>query len=110
MPAPQRYSTRMLRDLVGHAFAVSAPIPVDEERINALADVPRDQQWIAITYGLDNIRFIGPAPAGKRVIAGCNVTEIEEQGPNERLSRFAATLNVEGLGKSALVGGVLAMG
>ena len=34
MPAPQGYSTRTLRDFVGHDFGASAPIAVEQELIN----------------------------------------------------------------------------
>src|ERR1700758_4959259 len=121
MPTPQGYSIRALRDFVGHDFGASAPITVDQERINTFADVTGDHQWIhvdvarakaespfggpvahgfltlsllaaavgsagvvpadakgAINYGLDNIRFIAPVPAGKRVMASFKLTDVAD--------------------------------
>ena len=152
MSAPQGYSTRTLRDFVGHGFGASAPLIVDQERINGFADVTGDHQWIhvdvarakaespfggpvahgfltlsllaaavgsagvvpadakgAINYGLDNIRFIAPVPAGKRVTASFKLTDVEDKGPKGQLLRLAAALNVEGSDKPALVGDVLAL-
>jgi len=152
MSAPQGYSTRTLGDFVGHAFGASAPITVDQQRINTFADVTGDQQWIhvdvararaespfggpvahgfltlsllaaavgsagvvpadargAINYGLDNIRFIAPVPAGKRVLASFKLTGVEDKGPKGQLLRLAAALNIEGSEKPALVGDVLVL-
>jgi acyl dehydratase len=152
MPAPQGYSVRTLANFVGHDFGASAPIAVDQERINTFADVTGDHQWIhvdvarakaesplggpvahgfltlallaaavgsagvvppdskgAINYGLDNIRFIAPVAAGKRVMASFTLTAVEDKGPKGQLLRLAAALNVEGSEKPALVGDVLVL-
>ena len=135
MSAPQGYSTRTLGDFVGHAFGASAPITVDQQRINTFADVTGDQQWIhvdvararaespfggpvahgfltlsllaaavgsagvvpgdakgAINYGLDNVRFIAPVPAGKRVTGSFKLTPVEDEGRKRRLSQLADVL------------------
>ena len=152
MPAPDGYSIRTLKDFVGHAFDLSAPIIVDQERINTFADVTGDHQWIhvdvarakaespfggpvahgflsltllaatigsagvvpcdakgAINYGLENIRFIAPVPAGKRVAASFKLAQVEDKGPKGQVLRLAAALSVEGSDKPALVGDVLVL-
>jgi acyl dehydratase len=152
MPAPQGYSTRTLKDFVGCDFGSSDPITVDQERINAFADVTGDHQWIhvdvertkkespfggpvahgfltlsllaaavasagvvpadakgALNYGLDNIRFIAPVPAGKRVSANFKLIGVDDKGPKGQLLRIAATLNVDGSAKPAVVGELLAL-
>ena len=48
MPAPKGYSVRTLKDFVGHDFGASAPIRVDQIRINTFADVTGDHQWIHV--------------------------------------------------------------
>jgi acyl dehydratase len=48
MPAPQGYSIRALGDFVGHDFVASAPVTVDQERINTFADITGDHQWIHV--------------------------------------------------------------
>jgi acyl dehydratase len=48
MPAPKGYSTGTLKDFIGHDFGASAPIKVDQVRINTFADVTGDHQWIHV--------------------------------------------------------------
>jgi acyl dehydratase len=48
MPAPKGYSTRTLKEFVGHDFGTSAPIKVDQVRINTFADITGDHQWIHV--------------------------------------------------------------
>jgi acyl dehydratase len=48
MTAPNGYSVRTLKDFVGHDFGASAPITVDQVRINTFADVTGDHQWIHV--------------------------------------------------------------
>ncbi|HYZ24369.1 MAG TPA: MaoC family dehydratase [Rhodopila sp.] len=48
MPAPKGYSARTLKDFVGYDFGASAPIRVDQVRINTFADVTGDHQWIHV--------------------------------------------------------------
>ena len=48
MPAPNGYSTRTLKDYVGHDFGFSDPIKIDQVRINTFADVTGDHQWIHV--------------------------------------------------------------
>jgi acyl dehydratase len=152
MPAPQGYATRTLKDFVGHDFGASDPIIVDQERINAFADVTGDHQWIhvdveksrkmspfggpvahgfltlsllaaavgsagvvpadakgALNYGLDNIRFIAPVPAGKRITANFKLISVEDKGPKGQLLRLGATLAIDGSDKPAVVGELLAL-
>ena len=66
MPAPQGYSTRTLRDFVGHDFGASAPIAVDQERINTFAEVTGDHQWIHV----DVARAKAESPFGGPVAHG----------------------------------------
>lgn len=48
MPAPEGYSTRSLKDFVGHDYGASAPIEVTQEKINSFADITGDHQWIHV--------------------------------------------------------------
>ncbi len=48
MPAPSNYSTRTLKDAIGHDFGASSPIVVDQAMINGFADVTGDHQWIHV--------------------------------------------------------------
>jgi acyl dehydratase len=58
MPAPNSYTTRTLKDFVGRDFAPSAPIEIDQVRINTFADVTGDHQWIHVD--VDKARKHGP--------------------------------------------------
>src|SRR6201997_129841 len=66
MPTPQGYSIRALRDFVGHDFGASAPITVDQERINTFADITGDHQWIHV----DVTRAKAESPFGGPVAHG----------------------------------------
>lgn len=70
--------------------------------------VPTDAKG-AINYGLDNIRFIAPVPAGARVTASFKLASVEDKGPKGQLLRLAAVLNVEGTDKPAVAGDVLVL-
>lgn len=48
MAAPEGYSVRTIKNFVGHDFGASAPIVVDQIRINTFADVTGDHQWIHV--------------------------------------------------------------
>ena len=70
--------------------------------------VPADAKG-ALNYGLDNIRFIAPVPAGKRVTANFKLISVEDKGPKGQLLRLGATLNIDGSDKPAVVGELLAL-
>ena len=152
MPAPKGYSTRTLKDFVGHEFGASAPIKVDQIQINTFADVTGDHQWIhvdvekakkhspfggpvahgfltlsllaaaigsagvvpadaegVINYGLENIRFLAPVPAGATITASFKLAGVEGKGDKRQLLRVEAVANVEGSDKPAIVGEMLAL-
>jgi acyl dehydratase len=152
MPAPKGYSTCTLKDFVGHDFGASAPITVDQIRINTFADVTGDHQWIhvdvekakkhspfggpvahgfltlsllaaavgsagvipadaqgVINYGLENIRFLAPVPAGATITASFKLAGVEGKGDKRQLLRLEAVANVEGSDKPAIVGEMLAL-
>lgn len=48
MTAPNGYSTRTLKDFIGHDFGASAPIIISQSNINAFADITGDHQWIHV--------------------------------------------------------------
>jgi acyl dehydratase len=152
MAAPKGYSVGTLKDHVGHDFGASAPIKVDQIRINTFADVTGDHQWIhvdvekakkhspfggpvahgfltlslvaaavmgagvvpadaqgAINYGLENIRFLAPVPAGASITASFRLAGVEDKGDKRQLIRLEAQVAVEGQDKPALTGEFLAM-
>ena len=70
--------------------------------------VPADAKG-ALNYGLDNIRFIAPVPAGERITANFKLISVEDKGPKGQLLRLGATLNIDGSDKPAVVGELLAL-
>lgn len=70
--------------------------------------VPADAAG-AINYGLDNVRFLAPVPAGARVTASFVLKDIEDKGPKGQLLRLSAVLNIEGSEKPAIIGDVLVL-
>jgi acyl dehydratase len=66
MPAPNGYSTRTLKDYVGHDFGFSDPIKIDQARINTFADVTGDHQWIHVDVegAKEHSPFGGPVAHG----------------------------------------------
>ena len=70
--------------------------------------VPADARG-AINYGLDNVRFIAPVPAGATVTASFALKDIEDKGPKGQLLRLSAVLNIEGSDKPAIIGDMLAL-
>ncbi|QAX30759.1 MaoC family dehydratase [Leisingera sp. NJS204] len=48
MAIPEGYSLATMAGHVGHEFGASAPIVIDQARINAFANCTEDQQWIHV--------------------------------------------------------------
>ena len=90
---------------VAHGFLTLALLAAG---VASAGVVPADAKG-AINYGLDNIRFIAPVPAGKQVTASFRLTDVEDKGAKGQLLRISAVLNVAGSDKPAIVGDVLAL-
>lgn len=48
MAAPEGYSAATLGNFTGHDFGATAPVIVDQDRINGFAGVTGDDQWIHV--------------------------------------------------------------
>ncbi len=48
MASPKNYTVRTLKEFIGHDFGTSAPLLIDQARINHFADVTEDHQWIHV--------------------------------------------------------------
>ncbi len=70
--------------------------------------VPEDAKGV-INYGVDRVRFIGPVPAGGKVVARFTLRDVEDKGEGGQLLRVAAALSTEGSDRPAVVGDVLAL-
>ncbi len=70
--------------------------------------VPGDAKAI-FNYGLENVRFLAPVPAGATVRAQFVLKSVEGKGEGRKLLRVAATVEIEGSDKPALIGEFLAL-
>lgn len=57
-----------------------------------------------LNYGFNKLRFISPVPVNSRVSATLTLLSKEERAPDQTLSLYHVTLNIEGQKKPALVG------
>ncbi len=60
------YSFHTLEKYIGHDFGLCAPILVDQDRINAFADITNDHQWIHV----DVARAAKESPTGTTIAHG----------------------------------------
>jgi acyl dehydratase len=65
--------------------------------------VPAPEEAVmGINYGFNKIRFLAPVPAGARVRGHFRLVECGERKPGELLSRYAVTVEIEGVDTPAL--------
>ncbi len=64
---------------------------------------------MGINYGLDRVRFVHPVRSGQRVRGRFRLSSAEEKSPGRYLTRYAATVEIEGEEKPALVADWLGM-
>jgi len=76
--------------------------------IEELAIVPADASAV-FNYGVENLRFLAPVPAGARVRVHCLLDSVEVRDAGRKLLRISGRVDVEGGEKPALVGGFLAL-
>lgn len=70
--------------------------------------VPPDAKAV-FNYGVENVRFLAPVPAGATVRARFVLKSVEEKGEGRKLLRITGTVDIEGSEKPALVGDFLAL-
>ena len=66
--------------------------------------VPRPQSLLmGFNYGFDRIRFLAPVPVGSRVRATMRVVDVVERQPQQFLTTYDVSVEIEGTDKPALV-------
>jgi len=70
--------------------------------------VPEDAKGV-VNYGLDKVRFLAPVPSGAAVRCALRLAAVDDKGPGRQLMRLEAEALIEGSGKKAVVGEVLAL-
>ena len=81
--------------LVAGAMETAAVIPADAKAV--------------FNYGVENLRFLAPVPAGASVRARFTLKSVEAKGEGRKLVRFSGVVDIEGSDKPALVGDFLAL-
>ncbi|MES2001477.1 MAG: MaoC family dehydratase [Pseudomonadota bacterium] len=71
-------------------------------RMGAEAMLLPDSLKMAINYGLEEVRFLAPVRAGKRVRGRFALDSVDEKGPGRILMRHRVTVEIEGEDKPAL--------
>lgn len=71
-----------------------------------LLDIP--DGYVAVNYGLDRLRLVGPVPVGSRIRGVFAVKSIEPKGDGQAVVRTEAQVFVEGSDRPALVAEMLA--
>jgi acyl dehydratase len=134
-----------IRDRVGSEIGVSDWLLVDQQRINAFAEVTEDHQFIhvdperaaktpfrgtvahgfltlsllsrmadgvmlhpasmrmAVNYGFDKVRFMGPVKSGKRVRGRFRMLSAEEKRASQWQITYEVTVEIEDEEKPALI-------
>ena len=71
-------------------------------RMAAEAMLIPDSIKMAVNYGLEEVRFLAPVRAGKRVRGRFTLDSVDEKGPGRILMRHRVTVEIEGEEKPAL--------
>src|SRR4051812_5727689 len=96
---PARARETPFGSTIAHGFLTLSMLPVlSYEALPQLTDVA-----MGVNYGTDKIRFVSPVKSGKRIRARFTLTEAVLRKPKELFTRTAATVEIEGEDKPALV-------
>ena len=71
-------------------------------RMAAEAMLLPDTLKMAVNYGLEDVRFLAPVRAGKRVRGRFTLDSVDEKGPGRVLMRHRVSVEIEGEEKPAL--------
>src|SRR6476620_7304613 len=71
-------------------------------RMGAEAMLVPEGMKMAITYGLDRVRFLAPVRSGKRVRGRFTLDSVEEKAAGQILLKHTVTVEIEGESKPAL--------
>jgi len=102
---PERAARTPFGGTIAHGYLTLSLLPA------LMADtLPRPEGLaMAINYGSDKVRFLQPVPAGARIRLRQEVLSAEEKRPGQWLIKIAATVDIEGLEKPAMVAETLSM-
>ena len=96
---PVRAAQTPFGGTVAHGFLTLSLLSIlAREAIPATAE-----RRMGINYGLDRVRFLAPVPSGARVRGRFTLTECTPREAGEVRLRYAATVEIEGMSKPALL-------
>jgi len=87
---------------VAHGFCSLAMLPHLLQSVTGDSPYPPEVQF-AVNYGLDRVRFVGPARSGSRIRLCYKLVEIAARGNGHYLIRTENTVEAEGQEKPVLV-------
>ena len=84
---------------IAHGFlSLSLLVPLYYRSVREPSD-----DWLALNYGLDKVRFIAPVKCGDRVRARFTLASVEEKTPGQLMLLFDCAVEIEGGDKPALI-------
>lgn len=95
---PETAASTPFGGTIAHGFLTLSLL----SRMGAQAMVLPDGLQMAINYGLEQVRFLAPVRAGKRVRGRFVLDSVEEKGPGRVLMRHRVAVEIEGEDKPAL--------
>src|SRR5258706_5208721 len=100
MSAPENHCVANLHQHVGHDFGLSAPVVLDQPRID----------HFVLNYGFEKVRFLSPVPSGSAIVARVELAAVQAKGPGRCLVRTKNTVYMAGgVARPVLVAESLAM-
>ena len=95
---PQAAAQTSFGGTIGHGFLTLSLL----SRMAAEASLLPENLSMAVNYGLDRVRFLGPVRSGKRVRGRFTLDSMEEKAPGQWLMRHNVIVEIEGEEKPAL--------
>src|SRR5687768_8197085 len=95
---PQAAAATPFGGTIAHGFLTLSLL----SRMGAEAMQLPDTLKMAVNYGLEDVRFLAPVRAGKRVRGRFTLDSVDEKGPGRVLMRHRVTVEIEGEEKPAL--------
>ena len=84
---------------IAHGFLVLSLLTGFLEEVGP----PLSEGAIGVNYGFDKVRFITPVRSGARVRGRFTLSSMTDRGPGQTMLIYAATVEVEGEDKPALI-------
>ncbi|WP_176598251.1 MULTISPECIES: MaoC/PaaZ C-terminal domain-containing protein [Sphingobium] len=97
---PARAATTPLGGTIAHGFLTLSLLAHLQEII---APDPIPGVEMMINYGLDKVRFINPVRSGSRIRLASRLVSVAERSPGQIQQSHEGVVEIEGIGKPALV-------